>query len=275
MAGVGGGGGMQQALFPFEPRRGRLAALAGRTGLFSSVARGFQPCCTDRLGRAKKKTNRQIPLLSCRKGLSMLYHVSMIVNMVRWKGNGVLTFLVIDEEPSDFNVQQARKLVEKALEGPNELHPGVAPLKASFLSDEIEDLVEKSGKGENMDAIDMSRYSNLYEETGEINVDRVMTALIYTQYRQENLEMLARYGKNPWLISNDATGHDLAALELELNQLKEQENEINVTRKRKQLELQPTLNYLSSRWQSTIRGLVDVNVANLKLEREIKRLRGE
>lgn len=186
-----------------------------------------------------------------------------------------INVVVIDEEPSDYEVQQARKLVEKDLAASNEDHPNVSPLKTSFLSPEIEKLVEKSGNGEKLDAIDMSRYSDLYREAGEINLDRVMTAIVYTQYRHENLEMLAEYGKNPWLISNDAAEHDLAAVELELRQLKEEEDLINVTRKRKQLEVQPTLNYLTTRWQTSIRGLVDVNVANLKLEREIKRMRGE
>jgi hypothetical protein len=122
--------------------------------------------------------------------------------------------------------------------------------------------------------IDLSRYTDL-QDGKSLKTQQTYVALGYTLSRQENLSLMGEFGKNQWLIGNDQLEKSLKELELELQEQKKAIEVVNNERKRKQLEAQPTLTYLESRWRDGIKGLVDVNLACLKLERDLKRSRGE
>lgn len=158
----------------------------------------------------------------------------------------------------------------------SKLHPNLGELRQSFLTDAVKEQVETLENGGKLEkGIDLSRYANLFDKSGDLKIKEAYVALGYSELRQEDLSLLAEYGKNQWLIGNDNLSRTLERTEMALQEAQNDIDRINADRKRRQEEMRPTLEYLESRWRTGIRNTIDVNVACLQLQNEIKRLRRE
>lgn len=102
-----------------------------------------------------------------------------------------------------------------------------------------------------------------------------LVAAEYLASRSDNLALLETYGSNSWLISNAIQEHSLGLLETELAQLKEEGVRINRERKRLNLESGGEIDKLGQRWRKALRGIVEVEIACVGLEEEVRRLEGQ
>ena len=97
----------------------------------------------------------------------------------------------------------------------------------------------------------------------------------YLAARTDNLALLETYGRNAWLIGNAAEESALGVLEGELAGLKEEGTRVNRERKRGNLEVGGEIEKLEGRWRKALRGIVEVEIACVGLEEEIKGLEPE
>jgi len=94
----------------------------------------------------------------------------------------------------------------------------------------------------------------------------------YLSARTDNLALLETYGSNAWLIGNAAEESALGVLEGELAGLKEEGTRVNRERKRGNLEVGGEIEKLEGRWRKALRGIVEVEIACVGMEEEIKEL---
>lgn len=181
--------------------------------------------------------------------------------------------------PSDQEIVQAKQLIAKELDSidTKTLHKDIPAAKKSYLTPALEAELIRKSQNEPIKAIDLERYSKLHTKdskgTNILDTNRAVVALEYSSYAQENLLLLAEYGRNQWLISNDQLEQRLKRLEEKIQQEKNQIDQINCQRKFKQSEAESTLRYLQDRWRDGLKRVLAVNVACLKLEVERKRMK--
>lgn len=132
---------------------------------------------------------------------------------------------------------------------------------------------ERGGQVEK--GIDLDRYTNLYDDKGDLDPKKAYVSLAYSRGRLENLNLLSGYGKNQWLIGNDQLQTKLKELEETLEEQNKTLEAINNDRKIRQQESQTTYEYLQTRWKEGLKNVVDVNVECLRLEQQLRQLRGE
>uniref|UniRef100_A0A060TF68 ARAD1D13420p n=1 Tax=Blastobotrys adeninivorans TaxID=409370 RepID=A0A060TF68_BLAAD len=176
----------------------------------------------------------------------------------------------LDPEPLGDDVRRARKLIQSEAALSEAPHPSLQPVAESFLTAALEEEVNKKAEGHTLDAIDLSRYTDIFDEDGNIDLNKGKVALAYARSRVENLSLQAQYGKNQWLISNDQLEQTLKRLELELENSNQELEQINNDRQKNQLDSKTTLEYLQTRWQEGVRNVIEVNVACLKLEQQLR-----
>jgi pre-mRNA-splicing factor SPF27 len=185
----------------------------------------------------------------------------------------------IDAPPAEDEVVAARGLIEREASkslAKEDLHPSISKLDKSYLTDAIKHQLNEIENGSKLeDGIDLTRYSNLFDKNGQLKLREAYVALGYSELRQEDLSLLAEYGKNQWLIGNDNLERTLQQAETTLQDIQMDIDRINSDRKRRQEDALPTLEYLEARWRAGIRNTIDVNIACLQLENEIKKLRKE
>jgi pre-mRNA-splicing factor SPF27 len=188
----------------------------------------------------------------------------------------------LDPIPNEYEIKLAKQQIEQEAKSviSSELHSNVPPSKKSYLTPTLEHQLSQIARNEPLErGIDLERYSKLHSKDSKgasvLNIERAIVALEYSHFAQENLSLLAEYGKNQWLISNDQLEHDLKRVEERIQNEKREIDTINWERKSKQSESASTLNYLEDRWKDGLKRVLDVNVANLTLESELKRSRQE
>ncbi|AOW02952.1 Pre-mRNA-splicing factor SPF27 [Yarrowia lipolytica] len=170
----------------------------------------------------------------------------------------------IDETPSHEQVKAAETLIA-AETGP--LNTSIPESKKSLLSAAMEEYVSdrKRPKG-----IDISRYSNLEDTEGNIDLKTAYTALEYTLGRRDAVAALSDYGRVQWLVGNDELDRELKIVDQRLLTAKRTLETVNVSRKRRQNDVADTLQYLEKRWKGLLGDLVDVGVKNALLEAQLE-----
>lgn len=187
----------------------------------------------------------------------------------------------LDPTPSEDEVVSAKELIEEEFKksgySNEQQHPSLFPInEKSYITPLLQEELrtrERGGKIEN--GIDLDRYTNLYDDKGKLDLNRAFVALAYTKTRLENLTLLGEYGKNQWLIGNDQLEQNLKQLEQDLEEQNKILESIHNERKLKQQEASTTYEYLQTRWKNGLKSVVDVNVECMKLEQQIRSLRGE
>lgn len=173
----------------------------------------------------------------------------------------------------------AKEAIDSELENVDRktFHPNLPPLeKTSFLTSVLEEEIaihERGGQVEK--GIDLDRYTNLYDNKGHLDPKKAYVSLAYSRSRLENLNLLTEYGKNQWLIGNDQLQTKLKEMEGNLEEQNRTLEAINNDRKLRQKESQTAYEYLQTHWKDGLKNVVDVNVECLKLEQQLRQLRGE
>jgi pre-mRNA-splicing factor SPF27 len=94
-----------------------------------------------------------------------------------------------------------------------------------------------------------------------------------TQPRNENAALLSTYAPNAYLIRNYQLSSQLTELQSTLAALKEQVTEVNRSRRVYQEDMGQHLGRLEGRWQDLVGGGVQLEMACLAMEGEVKGLR--
>ncbi|CAD6500714.1 BgTH12-06421 [Blumeria graminis f. sp. triticale] len=132
-------------------------------------------------------------------------------------------------------------------------------------------------------AIELTRYesnefpsapSEAHPESWHSALQATYTSQVYLQNRQKNLEFLAEYGKNSWLLANARLEDTLRDLEQELTASKTELDVCVLQRKSHQEAVEGEIRSLEDTWKKGVGRLLETEVAAEKLRREIlQRLR--
>jgi hypothetical protein len=171
----------------------------------------------------------------------------------------------IDAEVSAEERAAVAQLIEQEVETTTtaNLHPDLATIRPSRLSAELEDYIANISVHRGC-GIDASRYTLTDKDTTDTR--KLYLLAFYAQQRRENLELLAQYGKNQWLLGNDQFEQDLKALELALQADGARVRQLAIDREAQQTDVRVTFDYLESKWRESLKNVVDVNVACLGFE---------
>lgn len=147
-------------------------------------------------------------------------------------------------------------------------HPSLAslpvpPPPSAFWQQEY----DRISQNKPLQGIDISKY----HLSSDIKPNLVSTEYLWS--RTDNLELLERYGSNAWLIGNAIQENALGVLEQELARLKEEGVQVNRERKGEQLELGGQIDKLEQRRRKALRGILEVEIAKVQLEQEIRELK--
>ena len=94
-----------------------------------------------------------------------------------------------------------------------------------------------------------------------------------TLLRHENVLLLASHGPNAWLVRNYQQNAELTELQSTLAALKESVTEVNRSRRVFQEDAGQHLTRLEERWQNLVGGTVQLDMACMAMEGEVKGLR--
>lgn len=151
----------------------------------------------------------------------------------------------------------------------NTLHPRVQlelPLSSNsprpLLLLDVERMDMEDPEGESIGGISMDRYTHFDAEAGP-DCARIYTALSYAVLRERNASLQAQNGgehvrlQQAYVDSLTLLG---STYEHELQHKRRHVDDINVARKRRQMDFEPVAAYLELRWLEGIKGLVDVGL---------------
>lgn len=188
----------------------------------------------------------------------------------------------IDEAPSEKEKAQIEGLIQQEISSidTTSLHPRAGALLPGkwttncMMGNEV-DILEASGDTQNFSigGLDLSRYSDMTTgEGGEIDQDRLLTVLSYSDIRQRSLDLLSSNGKNQWLIHNDSIHQGNERLKHELKRKRNEADGLVQERKRQQKDFAPLNSYLTERWREGIQGCISIGAecARLYTENQMK-----
>lgn len=142
-------------------------------------------------------------------------------------------------------------------------------------SDLIRQELDRVASGTKLNALDVSRYEDIEPPSTEdlslwrAAMDRNIVAAAAMNSREENLELLKQYGTNAWSMHVFQLEQSLKLIEEELLQTRRETEQINIARKRSQLQAGQELTRLDEKWRSLVSGNIEVNVACALLEQEL------
>jgi pre-mRNA-splicing factor SPF27 len=181
--------------------------------------------------------------------------------------------IFIDYDPplTDSQQDQIDDLITASLPPTTHPHPFLStlpspPVPTPFWSQEYARLTHSQP----LSAIDLTKY-----QLSPTDVKSNIVAAEYLAGRADNLALLETYGSNAWLIGNAVQEQALGVLEGELVGLKEEGTRVNRERKRGNLEVGGEIEKLEGRWRKALRGIVEVEIACVGLEEEIKQLEAQ
>ncbi|ORY24792.1 Pre-mRNA-splicing factor SPF27 [Naematelia encephala] len=93
--------------------------------------------------------------------------------------------------------------------------------------------------------------------------------------RHDNIDLLATYGPNAWLVRNYQLNSQLTELQQTLASLKEQVTDVNRARRVAQEETGTHLSRLEGRWQDLVGATVQLEMACVAMEGEVRGLRSK
>lgn len=141
--------------------------------------------------------------------------------------------------------------------------------------------LERVERGEKLPPLDTTRYqlpapedqANASEEEWKKALQNAKAQLEHQRRRQVNLALSQTYGANAWKVHNFLLEEDIKALEKSVEALKEQNTEINRSRKNAQVTAGAQLTALENKWTELISRNLQISLANLTLEAEVESLR--
>lgn len=98
--------------------------------------------------------------------------------------------------------------------------------------------------------------------------------MVLTRARYTNLALLQTYGANAWRIHNYRLEETAKQAERSLEELKERTTELNRERKNSQTQYGTELTALETRWTELLSSILQIEMANVALDVEVKRLAG-
>lgn len=144
-----------------------------------------------------------------------------------------------------------------------ELHPRLRPLAPPKFSDAINAELDRVEKGLPLNSIDLTRYDPK-------DLKQAYVAYETLSNRVESLQLLEKFGHNAWLTHIPKLEAALAGLETELQETMRTIEQVNVGRKRSQIEAGDDLTRLEAEWTDLIGKCIQVEVATELLKRERK-----
>ncbi|KAG7699152.1 hypothetical protein KL930_002061 [Ogataea haglerorum] len=176
----------------------------------------------------------------------------------------VLDYLpYIDQEPSNDVLAVVDDLIQEELMNFNlhQLHPKLRNASVDLDNESRNLPVTNEGIG----GISLSSYSNLLNEQNEPDINKMKTALSYTQLRYRTLllnsqESAQEINKNKWMTHLDNLKQHQEVLERAIDRKRRHKDEINEERKRQCTDFEPMNEYLGTRWTEKMEELIDIGV---------------
>ncbi|KAJ2780125.1 hypothetical protein H4R18_003629 [Coemansia javaensis] len=139
---------------------------------------------------------------------------------------------------------------------------------------------ERVRGGDALPAFDVERYKLTApgsDGDGDVDAwrraaDNAAAQLEHQGARQENLELLQRFGANAWRLGNYQKEALLRSIEAATQRCRSEGMDANRARKREQTEAAARLRDLEARWSEGVRQCVEIQVASDQLRREIEEL---
>jgi len=154
-------------------------------------------------------------------------------------------------------------LIQLNVDKTSDPHPRLPPLPEPHFSPAMMEEFERVKDGKKLDAIDLSRYTPSSERewciTHEIMHSRFLS-----------LELLEKHGQAAWLRYISGLEAQLLPLEQEIQRISQETNQVNVDRKRSQLEAKERLDRLEGEWRALIGKTLQVEAANEMLKRNVR-----
>ncbi|KAG7700754.1 hypothetical protein KL929_001575 [Ogataea haglerorum] len=176
----------------------------------------------------------------------------------------VLDYLpYIDQEPSNDVLAVVDDLIQEELMNFNlhQLHPKLRNASVDLDNESRNLPITNEGIG----GISLSSYSNLLNEQNEPDINKMKTALSYTQLRYRTLllnsqESAQEINKNKWMTHLDNLKQHQEVLERAIDRKRRHKDEINEERKRQCTDFEPMNEYLGTRWTEKMEELIDIGV---------------
>ncbi|KAG7803490.1 hypothetical protein KL944_001443 [Ogataea haglerorum] len=176
----------------------------------------------------------------------------------------VLDYLpYIDQEPLNDVLAVVDDLIQEELMNFNlhQLHPKLRNASVDLDNESRNLPITNEGIG----GISLSSYSNLLNEQNEPDINKMKTALSYTQLRYRTLllnsqESAQEINKNKWMTHLDNLKQHQEVLERAIDRKRRHKDEINEERKRQCTDFEPMNEYLGTRWTEKMEELIDIGV---------------
>lgn len=131
--------------------------------------------------------------------------------------------------------------------------------------------LKQQGKKIKLNAIDVSRFklevkSNDYKQA----VQNAKAQLEYQENRQLNLDLLSKFGSNAWIINNDFIEQKTKIIQDKIDDIDQELLEINMKRKQEQMFAKKKLDGMIVKQRDLVNRIVQIRMANAKLELELK-----
>ncbi|KAG9237530.1 Pre-mRNA-splicing factor SPF27 [Amylocarpus encephaloides] len=192
----------------------------------------------------------------------------------------------IDAEPTPQERSAALALITSEL--PSSLstttsHPSLPALPPQHFTPLIEAELLRISIGQNLTAIDTSRYESQDAPSSSPSsasspeslqkyrdaLARAYTSSTYLSGRQTNLALLEQFGKNAWLVGNSQLEDVLRGLERELAETKGEIDGVVIDRKNAQESVGAEVKGLEEAWRRGVGKVLETEVAVEQLRLEI------
>jgi pre-mRNA-splicing factor SPF27 len=101
-------------------------------------------------------------------------------------------------------------------------------------------------------------------------VQNAKAQLEYQENRQINLDLLSKFGSNAWIINNDILEQKTKIVQDKIDTIDQELLEVNMKRKQEQMFAKKRLDSMKAKQHDLINRIVQVRMANAKLELELK-----
>jgi len=154
----------------------------------------------------------------------------------------------------------------------------LAPINiSSFETDIMRGELERLTSRQPMDTLSMKRYELPPPPPGKMTdvaawsecVDNSSAQLEHQSTRIINLELLMENGPEAWKSHNELLQRMLAKAQIQLAQIKKEIQEVNYSRKNKQVKAGEELRHLESTWVSLVSRNYDIEMACLEMQKQV------
>lgn len=201
--------------------------------------------------------------------------------------------LDVDAQPSEQALAQARALIEADINSAgvdrSQMHPALIP--ATKWSPKFSDAIEQehvrleADPSSKLSAIDVKRYEEFEapentnptsdEDKPELleqwnqTLKRAFASSEYVSARLAELGLMEKFGKNMWLVGNSQLEDILKSIEVELADVRRQQEEVEELRRSQQESVRGELTTLEATWKRGIGRVLETEVAAEGLKQQI------